>query len=111
MPRLWMVPPAKLCRKHLLGEHHECHVFYGKLLHKHGLDGYIQANLFSLVDLWSRHEELVEELARRGMQHRSPFPSKAAVEALGAYLAPHGPVDRVAAEKELKSRCSDCFSC
>jgi len=110
MPRLWMADPTALCRKHLLGEHHETHVFLGKLRLGHRLDGYIKANHFSATDLWARHEILVAELGRRGFSHASPFPKVSEVAALAAYLPPHGPVDRGAAEAELRSRCPMCFN-
>lgn len=108
MPRLWMVDPSRMCRKHLLGEHHESHVFLGKLKHQHRLDGYIAANHFSIHDLWDRHEALVQELAVRGYRHVSPFPEPATIKFLGFYLPPHPPINRPAAEMELLSRGCDC---
>jgi len=108
VPRLWMVDPARMCRKHLLGEHHEAHVFLGKLKHQHRLDGYIKANHFSAHDLWERHEALVQELDVRGYRHTSPFPEPAAVKFLAFYLPPHPPINRAAAETELLARGCDC---
>ena len=29
--RMWMLPPAGMCRKHLLGEHVELHMLLGSL--------------------------------------------------------------------------------
>ena len=108
MPRLWMVPPENLCRKHLVAEHHECHVFLGKLKHQHSLTGYIDHNLFSLEDLYWRHEALTSELVKRGYYHATPFPSYRAVMEYGAYLPEHGQIDREAAAKELYGRCPAC---
>lgn len=109
MPRLWMAPAHLMCGKHLAAEHHECHVFLGKLKARHKLDGYIKANLFAAADLWARHETLVTEMERRGFKHGSPFPAEAEVLALAGYLPEHPPVDRAAAEKELRSRGCKCF--
>lgn len=109
MPRLWMTDPTAMCRKHLLAEHHECHVFLGKLRKGHRLDGYIASNLFSLYDLHARHERLVLEMLRRGYSHSSPFPDQFEVEALGAYLPLHKPICRASAKAELDRRCDECF--
>lgn len=108
MPRLWMVPPENLCRKHLVAEHHECHVFLGKLKAGHKLDGYIEHNLFSLEDLFWRHEALAFRLEWLGYEHKSPFAPRREVMALGAYLPAHGRIDREAAAKELYGRCPAC---
>lgn len=108
MPRLWMTPPAKMCLQHLLGEHHETHMFLGKLKLKHRLYGYIIGNHFALADLHPRHEVLAAELVRRNRQHNSPFPRLDLVLGLGDYLEGHPPVDRQAAAKELYQRCAAC---
>lgn len=108
MPRLWMVPPETLCLQHLLGEHHESHMFVGNLKLRRRFDGYISGNHFSLGDLHARHEALAAELIRRNRNHSSPFPSAETVKFLGFYLPPHGPIDRDSAAEELYSRCPDC---
>jgi len=108
MPRLWMVPAGGLCRQHLLGEHHETHVFVGKLKLGHKLDGYISANLFALADLACRHEVLAMELIRRNGFHKSPFPTADQVGILGAYLPPHPKVDVGKAMADLHGRCPEC---
>jgi hypothetical protein len=108
MPRLWIVDPATLCRQHLVAEHHESHVFLGKLKLRHKLDGYISAGLFALDDLRVRHEAVVAEMERRGMQHKTPFPAIDEVLALGAYLSPHPPIDPDFSLTELHRRCPEC---
>lgn len=47
--RMWMVNPEYLCRQHLLGEHIEPEA------------------------MKQRHDELAEEMIRRGMNHKSPY--------------------------------------
>lgn len=108
VPRLWMVPPEEMCLQHLLGEHHECHMFLGKLYLSRRLDGYIAGNYFALSDLHARHEALGAELVRRNRNHRSPFPDAEEVQRLGAYLPPHPQINRQHAASELYLRCPEC---
>lgn len=108
MPRLWMIDPKTLCRKHLVAEHHECHVFLGKLKLAHKMAGYISANLFSLEDLFWRHEALAAEMAERGYEHVTPFPTYRRTKELGAYLPVHSLINRTNARLELHRRCPAC---
>lgn len=71
--RMWMVDVRGMCRKHLLGEHCETHMFLGALKKKKKLNGYIANNLFEPLSLKIRHDEIMEEMTRRGMNHKSPF--------------------------------------
>lgn len=111
MPRMWMVPTHGLCQKHLVAEHHECHVFFGKLRLQQTLTGYIKNNLFQVTALWDRHEHLAEELGRRGLTHLTPLPDEWAVLETAEYL-PHEQyyhvIDKLAAWEELVRRCDDC---
>ena len=43
--RMWMVDPSLLCRKHLLGEHLECHMFVGTINKNISIKGYIKNGL------------------------------------------------------------------
>lgn len=111
MPRMWMTEPSAMCQPHLLAEHHEHHVFLGKLKAKHKLDGYINHNLLEVRALSARHEELVTEMKRRGMSHESPFPSEDVIEELARYLVSElffRQIDRQAAKDELVRRCPTC---
>lgn len=111
MPRMWMVDPHAMCRRHLVAEHHECHVFLGKLRKSHKLDGYINNNLLEVTALHERHEQVSVELVRRGFWHQTPFPSDVAVLEAAEYL-PHDlyfkTIDRQAARRELVTRCPAC---
>lgn len=69
-----MVDPAVLCRKHLLGEHVECHMFVGAILKGISLAGYKAKGLIEIHNLKLRHEALSREMLKRGYKHRSPLP-------------------------------------
>lgn len=74
--RIWDLPPAYLCRQHLLGEHRELHAIWSVLTQ--GKTGYINHPETRrwrgrLAALLRRHEELVAEMERRGYRHRSPL--------------------------------------
>ena len=72
--RLWMVDPRFMCRKHLLGEHVECHMFVGSILKGTSMNGYLADGFLEIESLRSRHEELAAELVRRNYNHASPLP-------------------------------------
>jgi hypothetical protein len=70
---MWPVEPSKLCLQHLLGEHSELHkfvqVFHGPKFQKYqGRKGQINPRRMK-----ERHDELAEELIRRGGNHQSPY--------------------------------------
>ena len=74
--RVWDIPPEKLCRNHLLGEHSELHGIWSILTR--GKKGY--ANHPEVVRwrgklkaLYKKHEEIVDEMVARGYQHNSPL--------------------------------------
>jgi len=68
---MWMVNPECMCRQHLLGEHVECHMFVGHLNLRKAVVGYIRNNLFQPRSLKERHDQLVSEMKKRGMNHYS----------------------------------------
>jgi hypothetical protein len=74
--RIWDIPPTKLCRNHLLGEHRELHAIWSVIVN--GKKGYAQHPETlrwrgKLKALYGRHEALVVEMSSRGYQHRSPL--------------------------------------
>lgn len=73
--RMWGIDPKILCRKHLLGEHVEMHMFVGCINKGTSLKGYIDNNLVEVHHIKSRHDDLVDEMKRRGMNHKSQLPS------------------------------------
>ena len=99
-----MVNPKIMCRQHLLGEHVEIHMFVGTLSRGKTVKGYLEKELLEVHSLYARHEELVEEMKRRGYRHCSDVDEKwRTAERLGA-------VDREKNLEELLRRCSRCNS-
>lgn len=109
--RMWMIPPALLCRKHLLGEHNELHMLAGSLLRGKSLEGFIRNGLLEPACLVPRHDALAGEMRARGFRHQSPLPDASALhEALTAYH-PHVRNATVNVEEslhELQRRCPEC---
>jgi hypothetical protein len=73
--RIWDIPCSKLCRKHLLGEHLELHCIWS-IITKKSKSPYINhpetkrwINRLGLLNL--RHNEQVNEMKKRGWNHKS----------------------------------------
>lgn len=98
--RMWMVDPKLLCRRHLLGEHVELHMFVGTIDMGNSLKGYVDNGLVEVHNIRSRHAQLVEEMIRRGYNHNSPLQDFDPWE--------EGRVDVEANHKDLLSRCEEC---
>jgi len=74
--RIWDLPPEKLCRNHLLGEHRELHAVWSILTGgKKGYANHPETRRWAgkLKALYLRHEELVREMHQRGFRHQSPL--------------------------------------
>ena len=99
---MWMVNPRIMCRQHLLGEHVEIHMFIGAISRGQSLKGYLQKGLLEVHNLYDRHEELVEEIKRRGYNHHSE------VEEKWRIMENLGFIDRKKNLEELLKRCSRC---
>jgi len=106
-----MVNPEFLCRRHLLGEHLEVHMFVGAIKSainrgrkiEDSLRGYIENGLVETDKLFDRHENLVIEMLSRGFRHSSP------IEKLDSdFDSSLGRVDVSASIVELIRRCQDC---
>jgi hypothetical protein len=74
--RVWDIPPDKLCRQHLLGEHRELHAIWSILTQ--GKKGYARHPETlrwrgKLKALFLRHDSLVGEMIKRGYAHGSPL--------------------------------------
>lgn len=72
--RVWDIPPKKLCRAHLLGEHRELHAIWtiltqGKIGYSHHPETIRWKG--KLHALYCRHDVLVDEMIRRGYNHHS----------------------------------------
>ena len=103
--RMWMVKPSLLCRKHLLGEHLETHLFVGSILEDRSLSGYVDRGLVQAESLAQRHEDLVVEMLMRGYNHQSELPEFFIPQYL---VGSQVNVERSIAD--LKERCSECRS-
>jgi len=74
--RIWDIPPEKLCRNHLLGEHRELHAIWSILIHnKKGYAFHPETVRWrgKQKALFLRHEALVNEMKHRGYHHHSPL--------------------------------------
>lgn len=110
--RMWMTDPAGMCRKHLLGEHVELHMFAGSLRKSLNLSGFYARGLLEPAAIVNRHAKLVEEFGRRGFNHGSPLDA----DELGGIVAAlpkeirEARVNRAKAKEELMRRCPDCMT-
>jgi len=97
-----MANPRVMCRQHLLGEHAEIHMFIGAISRGKSVKGYLQNGLLEVHNLYDRHEELVEEMKRRGYMHCSDLDEK------WRFAEKRGVIDRKKSFNELVRRCSRC---
>ena len=100
--RMWMVEPRIMCRSHLLGEHAEIHMFVWNIDRKHSVKGYLTKGFLETHNLYCRHEELAQELTKRGYQHNSPLDAK------WKRVKHAGSIDRKRSLEELVNRCAKC---
>jgi hypothetical protein len=104
-----MVDPKIMCRKHLLGEHVECHMFLGHMKRKRGINGYLENNCLEMVSLYNRHKELAEEMLSRGYRHNSELEP---IDTSCVYYYDQWQrdvkVDRKKSLSDLLERCPDC---
>lgn len=108
--RMWMVEPRHMCRKHLMGEHVEMHMFLGSMLKGTSMRGYCANNLMEPAQLKARHDALADEMVRRGYNHSSPM-DQGDFET-GLFLMPISlqtvKIDPVPAAADLFGRCEVC---
>lgn len=79
--RIWDLPPRRLCRQHLLGEHRELHAIWAVITtHRRGYSRHPETQRWvgHLKALYQRHELLVAEMYRRGYVHHSPLDKRLA---------------------------------
>jgi len=105
--RMWMINPKLMCRKHLLGAHSELHKHRHNFEKRHNISGRVKppAQIFpSLME--SRHNELVEEMERRGYNHKSPYTLPDLSHLTLEERSPD--IDLGHNIEDLKNRCSEC---
>jgi hypothetical protein len=101
--RMWGVPTEVLCRSHLLGEHTEIHMLIGSIQRSRSIHGFTSTGLIDTRLIRSRHEELVEEMGKRGYVHSSPLADYPEVP-------PAGNLNVYQNLLELAKRCEKCRS-
>jgi hypothetical protein len=97
---MWLVDPKIMCRKHLLGEHVELHMFVGTIKKGTSIKGYVDNHLVDTSLIKQRHEELVKEMERRGYKHKTPL------EYVDSFNV--GKIDPEVSKAILLSRCIEC---
>ena len=97
---MWMCDTRILCKNHLLGEHNEIHKFLGTINAGYQYSGYMKG-MIEIHNIPNRHAALVEEMSRRGYNHKSPLPT---------WFSPwyEGYVPQSWALDDLIDRCPEC---
>ena len=106
--RIWDVPPEKLCRKHLLGEHYELHALWIILTKgKKGFSRHPETLRWKgkLKALYLRHEALVREMERRGYKHKTPLDERLATGSALQNTCLQTPEEQI---HILRTRCCQC---
>ena len=106
--RMWMINPKLMCDQHLLGEHGELHKFIPSFRKKYKVTNRVSHVVqIELSSYQTRHDELAEEMLRRGMNHKSPLPELPDF----SYLPDehyNAKVDIEKSIKDLRIRCRRC---
>ena len=79
--RIWDIPADKLCRNHLLGEHRELHAIWSIITkEKSGYAHHPEVVRWKGKSkaLYLKHEEIVDEMIKRGYNHYSHIDIKIA---------------------------------
>ena len=106
--RLWMVDPSTMCRQHLLGEHCECHMFYGAMKKGTKMDGYVNKHYLEVRSLQKRHDDLAIELVNRGYNHKSPLIVESCVlDSLSDFVR-NSLMNEHMGMVDLHTRCNEC---
>lgn len=103
---MWMVDPKFMCRKHLLGEHVELHMFVSHINAGKRVTGYIWSNCLEPRSINKRHSEIVREMKRRGYNHNSPLPKVKLSKVRRDFR--NIKVNRKLSLIDLLLRCEDC---
>ncbi len=106
--RIWDLPPSKLCRKHLLGEHRELHALWTIITEdKKGYANHPETKRWQgkLNALFRRHDELVDEMSKRKYNHQSPLNKKLATGNALQQIYVHTPSEQ---KKILKGKHCEC---
>ena len=97
--RMWLLPPACHCRKHLLGAHVECHMLAGALAKGKNLGRLLSDGFVDPSRVQEYHDAIVEEMAWRGYKHNSPLACSSEIQ---------GSIDIQRSVRDLRARCTEC---
>jgi hypothetical protein len=103
-----MVNPAILCRKHLIAENVEAHMFISSIKKGISMAGYLKNNLLEPLSLVSRHDEIAIEMIKRGYNHNSPVIDFVITDYITDPKILNHKVNYIPAFKDLVTRCSEC---
>ena len=106
--RHWMVHPIILCRKHLIAENVEAHMFISSIKKGISMSGYLRNNLLEPLSLVSRHDTIAIEMLRRGYNHNSPVIDFEITDYITDPAILNVKVDVISAFKDLITRCTEC---
>jgi len=105
--RMWMVNPKLLCNQHLCGEHGEIHKHKHNFVKGHRMHGRLNPVVqIEPSKMGQRHDELAEEMLRRGMNHKSPY-EQPRIDHYGNEVI-NARVDINISLKDLCERCPRC---
>lgn len=105
--RMWMINPLLLCNNHLLGEHNELHKHRHLFIKQHSIKGRITPLVqIEPANMGYRHDALVREMERRGMNHQSPY-TQPDISYLPLWQQ-EAQVSQVISMAHLIQRCPDC---
>ncbi|UCD20803.1 MAG: pyrimidine dimer DNA glycosylase [archaeon] len=106
--RIWDIHVKNLCRQHLLGEHNELHAMWSIITKDlKGFCNHPETKRWrgKLKALYKKHEEIINEMERRGYNHKSCLDKK---KARGKSFQDYK-WQSVKKQKELlKKRCKFC---
>ncbi|MFW6046456.1 MAG: pyrimidine dimer DNA glycosylase/endonuclease V [Candidatus Woesearchaeota archaeon] len=105
--RMWMVDPRIMCRKHLIAEHNECHMFIGAINKDKKLNGYIKNDCLEPLSIKSRHDDLVNEMKNRGYNHKTPIEQPNSFPQLNEDQINHK-INSYRSLNILLNRCKEC---
>jgi hypothetical protein len=106
--RIWDIPPEKLCRRHLLGEHAELHGIWTIITEdRKGYANHPEVLRWrgKLKALYNKHQRIVDELLERGYRHNSPLDPELATGAEEQDTFVDSPEKQV---RILRSKGCDC---
>ena len=105
--RMWMVNPKFLCNKHLIGEHGEIHKHRHVFVKKYSILGRMSPIVqIEPLMMLRRHDDLVEEMISRNMNHKSPYSMPDVSYIDQSYLNLKVDVDY--SINDLITRCGNC---